>query len=191
LSDIDVVITNISSTGPTKQGKWTIVKGNILMLDQLELDVDWRFDLRTKGKSFTLDLGIGACTFESLNPFTENTVGVHFKKGDLQGGRLLVSGDKTSGSGTLDLFYKSMKVELLDKQTHHTGFVEWAGGGLANLVVRNNNLKNKKPQQGIVYAEPIPDRDVFTFIVKLFFAGFKDIAVGSKNQQKIEQGKKP
>ena len=78
-----------------------------------------------------------------------------------------------------------MKVELLDKQTHHTGFVEWAGGGLANLVVRNNNLKNKKPQQGIVYAEPIPDRDVFAFIVKLFFAGFKDIAVGSKNQKKI------
>jgi hypothetical protein len=189
LNDMQVKINNVSSTGPTEKGEWTTVKGNMVFMTDLELAVDWQFDLRTKGKSFKLDLGIGDCPFESLNPFTENTVGARFKKGTLQGGRMLVTGNKTSGSGTLDLYYKEMKVEFLDKQSHHKNILEWAGGGLTNMVVRNNNLKDKKPKQGIVYAEPKADRAIYAFVIKLFFSGLKDIALGSSNEKKIEQQK--
>ncbi len=189
LTDINVAITNVNSTGPTNAGNFTKIKGDIVLSNELELAVNWQFDLRKKGKAFTLDLGIGTTPLKAMNSFTENTMGLHFKSGNLQGGRMVVHGDKTSGTGTLDLYYKDLKLDLMDKQTHESGIVEWAAGGLANLVVRNNNLKDQKPHQGIVYAEPLPDRAIYGYIVRLFFSGFKDIALGSKNEEKAEARK--
>ena len=187
LSDIQARMLNLNNTGPTENGNWTTINADITLYQRLKLDVDWRFDLRHNGIPFTLDLGIGRTPFSVLNPFTENTVGLRFKKGNLLGGRLFVEGNKKSGAGTLELYYNDMKVEFLNKEDHHTNIVHWAEGGLANLVVRNNNERGKRERLGIVYAEPLLDRAIFSFAVRMFFSGFKDIALSSNNEAKVAE----
>ncbi len=185
LSDLQATVYNLNNRGPTEVGNWTVFDADITMYDQLHLGVDWEFDLRTKGRAFVLDIDIGSTRFATLNPFTENTVGMRFREGYLHGGRMHVEANKTNGAGTLDLFYSDLKVKFLDKETHHTNIVKWAEGGLANLAVRNKNLPNKKPRQGVVYAEPILDRAIFGYVMRMFFSGFKDIALTSNNEEKV------
>ncbi len=187
LNNMHLAITNVSSTGPTKFGDWTRIDGKIELLNNLQLDIDWRFDLRKKAKFFTLRLNLGTTSLASLNPFTENTFGIRFKKGTLQGGQLYVEADKKFGKGTLDLYYKDMRLNFMDNETHNKNFIEWAGGGLANLVARNNNMKQKNPKQGYVYAERVTNRSIIAYVIRLFFSGFKDIALSSSNKKKAKK----
>jgi hypothetical protein len=191
LSDMQATMYNLNNRGPTDVGNWTVIDADITMYNKLHLGVDWEFDLRTNGRAFVLDIDIGSTSFSTLNPFTENTVGVRFRKGYLHGGRLYVEADKKSGAGTLDLFYSDLKVKFLDRETHETNFINWAEGGIANLAVKNNNLRDRRAKRGIVYAEPILDRAIFGYVIRLFFSGFKDIALTSKNKHKVaERGMK-
>jgi hypothetical protein len=187
LSDLQIAMYNLNNTGPTEVGNWTVIDANITMYNRLQLGVDWEFDLRTKGRAFVLDIDIGSTSFSTLNPFTENTAGARFRDGYLHGGRLYVEADKTSGAGSLDLYYSDLKIKFLDKKTHHTNVVKWAEGGLANLAVRNKNLPDKKPRQGVIYAEPLLDRAIFGYVMRMFFSGFKDIALTSKNEDKVAE----
>jgi len=182
LTQINVRMVNFTNA-PTKKGDWTLLTGSFTLFDELKIDLDWRFDLAKKGKAFTLDLLIGQAPFSILNSFTENTFGARFIRGNIQGGRMRVEGDHVSGGGTLDLYYSNMKIELLDRKDHDKNFWQWAGGGLANTAVRNNNLRNSKPKQGICYREPEADRVVFRYAIYLFFSGFQDIALGSNNEK--------
>jgi hypothetical protein len=184
LTQLNVRMLNYTNA-PTKKASWTMIVGTFTLFDKLEIDVDWRFDLAKKGKAFTLDLRIGQSPFAILNPFTENTFGARFIKGDIQGGHMRVEGDNKSGGGTLDMFYTDMNLELLDRQNHEKNFWQWAGGGLANTAVRNNNERHNTPKQGICYKEPVEDRAIFGYVVNLFFSGFQDIALGSKNRKAL------
>ena len=188
LSITKAQMLNYTNMGPNKEhGKWTTLTAELLMYDELKLLVDWRFDLAKKGTAFTLDVIIGQSSFKTLNPFTENTVGLRFKSGRLLGGHLLVEGDKESGAGSLELYYSDMKVEFLDREDHHKNIIHWGEGGLANLLVKNNNLKDKKPRVGIVYAEPVLDKAIFAFATKMLFSGFQDIALTSSNESLVAQ----
>ncbi len=187
LSDIQASLYNLNNRGPTEKGNWCIIDGEITLYQKLRLGIDWEFDLRENGKAFTLDLDIGSTPFSILNPFTENTVGAHFKQGYLHGGRMYVEGNKTNGAGSLDLYYSDLKVQFLDKQTHHTNVIQWAEGGIANLAVRNNNLPGKRAKRGVAYTEPLKDRAIFGYVMRMFFSGFKDIALGSNNEAKVAE----
>lgn len=177
---------NYTNLGPdTAYGKWTTITSDLLLYDELPVKVKWKFDLAKKGTSYTLDVAFGKAAFAHLNPYSENTVGVRFKDGFLDGGRLLVEGNKQSVAGSLELYYHDLKVEFLDREDHHKNVVHWAEGSLANMVVRNNNIPDKKPRLGIVYAEPVADKAIFAFATKMLFSGFKDIALTSNNEDLV------
>lgn len=169
----------------SRYGKWTTISADLRIYEKLQLLVDWKFDLAQKGTAFTLDVTFGQTALSRLNPFTENTVGLRFKDGYLDGGRLLVEANKQSGAGSLELYYHDMKVEFLSREDHHKNVVQWAGGGLTNLIVRNNNIATKKPRLGIVYAEPVADKVIFSFVSKMIFSGFQDIALTSSNESLV------
>lgn len=176
---------NLNNRGATNNGNWTTIKGDLTFFDQLKVMADWRFDLRTKGKAFTLDLKIGQAPWATLNPFISNTVGAEFISGEIQGGTMQVEADKTSAAGKLELYHSKIKVKVYDKHTHERNFKQKVESELIQLVVGAEVYKAADPDEGIIYAEPVKDKSVFNYIAKMFFSGFIDLTVGSKNDDHV------
>ena len=186
LTSINAQVLNITSLGPNKQSDWTEVKGKVVFYHQLPFDFSWKFDLRKKGTSFVFDGKIGSAPLSVLNPFLLNSANARFKSGYLEGGRLLAEGNKISGEGSLKFNYSKMKIELLEKTSHEKDFGLNLVGGTANILIRNNNRKDKKEVVGAVYAEPAQNKFIVVYLWRLLASGMQDIIIGSKNQSKSE-----
>ncbi len=177
-------LTNKTSPGKTS---WTLITGELTLYEQVKLALDWRFDLTRGGQAFTLDLHLGKMQLKTFNPFTENTLGLRFKAGSIKHGRLLVEGNKKDGGGTLNLLYDGLNLEFIDIENQDKNLHHWLEGGAANLLVLNKNKAGKHERQGIVFAEYQNDQAIFNYVMRLFFSGFKDIAITSNNDKKLAQ----
>lgn len=184
LSEVDVRIANCTNR-PVQPNMWTHIRGTFKLSDEFRIELDWRFDLQRKGEAFTLEMNMGRGDLASLNSFTENTIGIRFPSGTLHSAHMMVEGDKTSGGGSLSLFYHNLKLQFIDRVEHRPTFKMWFGSGLANSILPNSNLRKANRASGICYYEPKADRSIFSYAVHLLLSGFLDLVIGSGNDKKL------
>lgn len=187
LTSVNAEICQVSSNPNSPFEDWTKINARVVFYHQLKFDFTWKFDRRRNGKSFLFDGKFGRAPLAIWNSFIENKIDMRFKSGTLLSGRLLAEGNTINGEGTLDFFYKDMKIDILKKQDHQTDFGLDIMGGATNLIIRNNNLPDKNPKTGIVYAEPRQDRFVIDFLWRLLQSGIKDIMMPTNNDRKAEE----
>ncbi|HMH31409.1 MAG TPA: hypothetical protein VK543_00175, partial [Puia sp.] len=82
--------------------------------------------------------------------------------------------------GSMEIDYRKLHVEKLDKNEKKQGFISW----LANIIVRTRNRK-----KGTIYVERLQDKAIFNYWGKIALSGLLTnirVASSKKNKKKYE-----
>jgi hypothetical protein len=109
--------------------------------------------------------------------------------GKIHNGKMSITADKNVGTGTLDMYYSDLKIEILGKDDDVSKFKKWVGTTAVNMAIRQNNLPNQKPIQGKIEVKPELNKAIFGYMTKMFFNGFGDIALGENVSNQVTKQK--
>lgn len=175
IGNINATVYNLGNTSQEK--KYTQIYGTLNLLNELPLKIDWRWDRSKGSKRFKLKIDIGQMPVTAFNSFSKNAFDVIFVKGQVLGGRMVVSANDVSATGTLHFNYSNLKLKILTNKKHDSNFGLWLGSTAVNFVVNNNNLANDKERVGTINMQRDITRSEFSYVAKIFVDGVKGIVV--------------
>jgi len=91
--------------------------------------------------------------------------------------------------GKMDMYYKDLQIKVSSKDEKtwskiKSGTISWA----ANVYVKNENPKNGKLTEGIIYFERDKHKSIFNFLWKSTFSGIKStIGINKKEQKELKK----
>lgn len=185
INSINIEMHGLQNLENIDTNQFVTLAGDFLLYQKLPIKIDWKFDRKMQGRSFALRLDFGSAPFNILNVYTAHGFGLLFKSGTIKGGTMVAEGNDKNGVGTLNLAYNDLKISLLPKKKDEDMAGIWLKTNLANMLIKNQNTKESGFNTGYIYAVPDTNRAVFAYAVQLFFSGFKDVAIGSKNAEKV------
>jgi len=186
VNNVSATIYNITNHKKPKN-KFATIEANLSLYKNLELYTIIKFDHNKKGQHFTMDVEIGNADVRLFNNYTEHTVRVRLLGGKIHNGKMSITANKNVGTGTLDLFYSDLKIEILGKDDDISKFKKWVGTTAVNMAIRQNNLPGQKPIQGKIEMKPELNKAIFGYMTKMFFNGFGDIALGESVNSQLKK----
>jgi hypothetical protein len=163
-------VTNISDI---------ISKNNLLLLDATgsflgisQMHTTWKLPLNSSNGAFEVTTTAGAFNAVSLNSITEPLGMASIKKGRVNKGDFVVTGNDLSAKASGSLLYEDLKIEILKLDSGET-----KKKGLQTMLA-NALMKDGNPQNGVTRTEEVTyQRDVtksfFNLVWKSIFAAVK------------------
>lgn len=163
-------VTNISDI---------ISKNNLLLLDATgsflgisQMHTTWKLPLNSSNGAFEVTTTAGAFNAVSLNTITEPLGMASIKKGRVNKGDFVVTGNDLSAKASGSLLYEDLKIEILKLDSGET-----KKKGLQTMLA-NALMKDANPQNGVARTEQVTyQRDVtksfFNLVWKSIFAAVK------------------
>lgn len=168
---------------------------NTSLMGKSRLNLKIDFNLTAKDGAFSYSGSMGKFNMQTLNSLSVALGLVKIKTGEIDKIDFNASGNTSSASGSLNMRYHNLKVELLSdnidgKGTEKKGFLSFLAN---NLLVNDKNPKDgEAPRTATMTNSRIPSASFFNLVWKTVFVGIKDIVgvgiVPSKNpvkQQKV------
>jgi hypothetical protein len=142
--------------------------------------------LGAKNDAFTFSATMSKLDLREVNPMLTKLFPAEIISGNAE--KLVmtdVKADDDKAVGRMDFYYKDLQIKMdAVKQTTwnkiKSGAISWA----ANVYVKNENPKNGKFTQGIIYFERNKHKSLFNFLWKSTFSGLKSTMGINKKEQK-------
>ena len=115
----------------------------------------------------------------------ENNVFLRIEKGHSKGLNFSLKANNSYAMGSMQFYYKGLKVLMIDKQTNKTsGIDESLASFLANtFVINSNNPSWFVLKEGDIYFERDENKSLFNYWAKSFLSGVLS-SLGVKNNKK-------
>ena len=138
------------------------------------------FDLGSANNAYTYKAQLGPMDLVHFNPMMENLAFVKIKKGRIKSMDFNVTANDDFAIGRMRLYYRNLKVNLIDPNKDKPGFKRSVGSAFANsFVVNTANPNYIFPRTGNIYFERRASRSIFNYWAYTAFSGLKS-SVGHK-----------
>ena len=168
---------------------------NSLLMGSGKLNVKIDFNLTDKSGAFSYSGSLGNFNMQKLNPLSKSLGLVEIESGNIQHVDFKAAGNLKSASGSMNMLYTNLKVNLLSDNidgdgTKKKGFLSFLANNI--LVKDENPKKGEVPRTANMTNTRINSASFFNLMWKTVFVGIKDIVgvgiVPEKNpvkQQKV------
>lgn len=156
-------LTGLNNTNDTDSSSHLIATGTARIYDKSTVQMRYKASMASKNDAFTITARIGQLPFTVFNRMSDDLLQVKATEGRIHSMELNMHGNEWQGSGTVDLAYEDLKIDLKPNAE------KWHEGKIANLLgnalVRRNNLPDRKNyRQGDFTTPRRRDRAIFNFI---------------------------
>lgn len=151
---------------------------NTSLMGKGKMNLKINFNLTAKDGAFTYSGTLGKFNMQGLNSLSVALGLVKIESGMIDQVSFNASGNVNSASGSLNMRYHNLKVELLSdnidgKGTEKKGFLSFLAN---NLLVNDENPKRgEAPRTATMSNSRIPSASFFNLMWKTVFVGIKDI----------------
>jgi hypothetical protein len=153
------------------------------------IKLDYIAPMGSMNDAFTLNATMNGMPFSLFNQMTDSLLQVTASEGRLLSMDLRMAGNDRSGSGTVDLEYKDLHIEIRSQGDSglKTKLIDMA----ANALIRRDNLRTQgKYRQGVFDIDRRLDRAIFNFWWNALKAGCIDTMVPGMLRERMRKGKK-
>lgn len=181
LTNLNATIENIRNRNITQQDSLYIAM-DALLLDSAKMSLQLRESYADTLAGFVMQLKMRPTSLSFLNPVVAPLSSVNIVSGTVDSLYLNALGREHLALGEMHLFYRDLKVKLVQFGESKTPKVLLAVASFLanNLVIRTNN----KGRKSLLYVERLRDRSVFNYLVKMTMSGIVS-GVGVKSNKRI------
>ena len=162
-TSINGLLTGLNNSKDADTTSHLIAKATALVYDRTPVEMTYKASMASTRDAFTIDARLGALPFSVFNRMTDDLLNVKATQGKIHSLRLHMNGNEQQATGTLDLAYEDLKIDLVPAAD------QWHEGKLKNLfgnaLVRSKNLPGEKNyRQGVFTVERRKNRAIFNFL---------------------------
>lgn len=181
LTNLNAVIGNIRNRNITQHDS-LYIRMEALLLDSARMNLQVRESYADSMGGFVMQLRMRPTSLSFLNPVVAPLSSVQIVSGTVDSLYLNAIGREHLALGEMHLFYRDLKVKLVQFGESQTPKILLAIASFVanNLVIRTNN----KGRKSLVYHERLRDRSVFNYLVKMTMSGIVS-GVGVKSNRRI------
>ena len=173
-----------------ENGETTNVLASAYFMDKSLLTASFHFPLKSEYGEYYYGGELDSFDLKEINPFLENMVFVSVTDGEMQNLKFNVSANSDFAEGNVNMIYKNLKVDFLNKKKTDSLEVDKRGlfSMLANSVIRNSNPKRKGGfvKEGRIYYERNNYKSVYNYWAMSILSGMKS-TLGFKSKQLKER----
>ncbi|BDD00999.1 hypothetical protein [Persicobacter psychrovividus] len=127
----------------------------------------------------TADIKVGGFPIKIFDAFCSPALGVEFPKGEVIASTIHLELGRNIGRGNMGLYYKDLKIKLVNPNTESQNFGKKAGSWLANhLLLKNHNYRKKEHRNYPLYYERQFNKSIIAYTVKTIFSGLAPTFTG-------------
>jgi hypothetical protein len=195
---------NVTFTGLTndsmllKAGLVSELKGTLYLMGTGKIDAMLRLHLSDLRNAFYFSAQMGPFDLVEVNPMVSNLLGVKVVSGKVKKVIIpLVKADDDFATGTMQLYYNDLAIDILDKEQTtwakiKTGVMGWV---VNDLIVSNDNpAKSGEMKTGAIHASRKKELGFPNYLWRSVFSGLKStVGINSEEQKgsiKKEEKKK-
>ena len=164
---------------------------NTRFMDAAPLQVNFKFNLKAKDGAFNYSGELGKFDGKILDKLVKPLALVHVESADIEKLSFNVDASNYSGKGSLEFYYRNLKIQLLKKVEGKPGLQKQGLISMLanNLVIESNNPDNK----GVFRPGPIdlkrePTVSFFSFLYKGLLDGLKpSVGFDKKTETKVNK----
>jgi hypothetical protein len=164
---------------------------NTRFMDAAPLQVNFKFNLKAKNGAFNYSGELGTFNGKILDKLVKPLALVHVESADIQKLTFNVDASNYGGKGSLQFYYRNLKIQLLKKVEGKPGLQNQNLISMLanNLVLESNNPDNK----GVFRPGPIdikrePTVSFFSFLYKGLLDGLKpSVGFSKKTETKVNK----
>ncbi len=173
-----------------QQGAVMKVSASMYLMGKGLLNAGIDIPLGAKKDAFTFSAMLTNLDLTEINPMLTKLFPAEVTSGKAEKMIMTaVKADDDKAMGKMDFYYKDLQIKMnaTEQSTWNrikSGTISWA----ANVYVKNENPKNGKFTQGIVYFERDKHKSIFNFLWKSTFSGIKStIGINKKEQKELKK----
>ncbi len=169
-TDINGIITGVNNSSDADTTSHLVAEASARVYDRTPVKMLYKASMASTRDAFTIDATVGSLPFSVFNRMTDDLLNVKATAGKIHSLHLVMNGNETKATGTLDLVYEELKIDLVPAAE------KWHEGKLKNFfgnaLVRSSNLPgDKRYRQGVFDVERRKNRAIFNFIWQAVKAG--------------------
>ena len=151
------------------------------------VQMNMKFDLNSSSDEFSVTGHLDSLTASVFNEVLVPMMAIEVKTGDLHQMDFQFRSMDTLSTGTLDMEYSNIKIDVLNselKKTKKQGFMSFA----ANTVIKSNNVKSHSNYiQGVINTPRVMEKDVFPYLWHSIQSGLVSTLVPMANKKDAKQ----
>ena len=185
-TDIDALLTGLSNAPDTAPPDLHL-HGNARIMGHGQAMLDLRMPMRSADQELTINAHLEDLPASYLNRMTDNLVHVNATSGHIHLVDMRMNGDDKGASGTMDMRYEDLHMEL-NSSVEHAGLLST----VANMIVRTQNMPQQKGYRvGRFTIQRRQDSSVFNYLWLAVKAGCMDVVLPTSVTKGIKKfGKK-
>jgi hypothetical protein len=193
---MDGTVTGITNDSAlVQQHSPMTVKASMYLMGKGLLNATLEIPLGAKKDAFTFSATLSSLELREINPMLTKLFPAEILSGNADKMVMTsVMADNDKATGRMDFYYKNLQIKMNSKEgssgwsKFKASTISWA----ANIYVKNENPKNGKFTEGIIYFERDKHKSLFNFLWKSTFSGLKSTMGINKKEQKelMKQTKK-
>jgi hypothetical protein len=185
-SDIHGEMYGLNNSREPDSTSHLVVHAQARLYERTRVKVHYKAAMASTTDAFTIDARLEELPFTVFNRMTDDLLQVQATKGTIYSLHLRMQGNEWQSSGTLDLAYEDLHIDLVPKaQKWHQGIIK---NLLGNALVRKSNLPDRRNyRQGSFVVDRRKDRAVFNYIWRAVKAGTVDTMAPGLLRKPIKQ----
>jgi hypothetical protein len=163
-SQINGTMTGLNNSMQAAEGEGElVVRATAMVYEKTSVELWYSAPLSSSHDAFMLHATLGELPFTMFNRMTDDLLNVTATAGSIHKMVLRMQGNEWQGSGTLDLHYEDLQIDLVPNSTKwHEGVFR---NLLGNALVRRRNMPElRNYRQGEFVVDRRKDRAIFNFI---------------------------
>ena len=175
-SDVDTRLYNISND-PIYQTQEAYLEwhASALLMGEGRIAIVLRSRIYDAQNAFTVNGTLWGMEAAALNPILENNAFIRIQKGEINGMEFFIHANNTKATGTMELRYRGLDFDVVDKQTgEDTGVLDRIKTVIADWIVMDwNPMPGQEMRPGTIDYERDPEKFLFNYMVKSITSGIK------------------
>lgn len=185
-------IQNITNLHPLPENNNSIkLNLNAYLMGKARLDLDMGISYIGSDSNFWFSATTEQLDLTTLNPLTENLLGITIRSGSGRVQESSVTANAVSSKGSMIFTYKKMKLGLYNRSKDHENKGMFAGITrflINDLIVASNNPKfARKPKTGEIYFKRDVQKSFINFTWKSLLSGIMSTAGFNNKEQRQEK----
>jgi len=161
---------------------------NAYVMGQGRLEAELVFPYLNNSTDYWVTASSETLDLTTLNPLTENALGITIKRGEGHVENSFFTGDSIHSKGTMLFEYKKLKLGLYNRKKAQQN--KGMFGGLTRFLINdilihsNNPRFSRKPRIGQIYFERAPEKFIINYAWKSLLSGMlSTIGINTKEQR--------
>jgi hypothetical protein len=175
-SEVDSRLYNISNdTLYQSEEAYLEWHASALLMGEGSIAIELKSRIYDPQNAFTVNGTLWGMEAAALNPILENNAFISIQQGEINGMEFYIAANNTKATGTMELRYRGLDFEVVDKQTgEDSGNMDQLKSMVADWIVMDwNPMPGQAMRPGTINYERDPEKFLFNYMVKSLTSGIK------------------